>query len=117
MPVDGIGKPPPVPPPGGAPAASGANAPSESFRVGGAEKPNVASVESVDLARLERGEIGVDAYLDARVGEATKHLEGRLPRAELEFVRKTLRAELESDPVLVELVRRATSQTPGAAEA
>jgi hypothetical protein len=113
MPVDGIGKPPPVPPQGG-PATSGANAPSEPFRVGAAEKPSIAGG---DLARLERGEISVDAYLDARVGEATKHFEGRLPRAELEFVRRTLRAELESDPVLVELVRRATSQTPGAAEA
>src|SRR5262245_16961664 len=98
MPVDGIGKPPPVPPPGGATAASGTSTPSESFRVGAAEKP---SVEGGDLARLERGEISVDAYLDARVGEATKHFEARLSRAELEFVRKTLRAELESDPVLV----------------
>jgi hypothetical protein len=114
MPVDGIGKPPPIPPPGGAPVASGTNAPSERFGVGAAEKPSVAGG---DLARLERGEISVDAYLDARVGAATKHFEGRLPRAELEFVRRTLRAELESDPVLVELVRRITSQTPGAAEA
>ena len=114
MPIDGIGKPPPIPPPGGAPATSGANAPSEPFRTGAAEKPSVAGG---DLARLERGEISLDAYLDARVGEATKHFEGRLPSAELEFVRKTLRTELESDPVLVELVRRATSQTPGAAEA
>ena len=114
MPVDGIGKPPPVPPPGGAPNASGTSAPSEPFRVGAAEKPSVAGS---DLERLERGELNVDQYLDARVGEATKHLEGRLPRAELEFVRKTLRAELESDPVLIELVRRATSHAPGAAEA
>jgi hypothetical protein len=115
MPIDGIGKPPSIPLPGGAPAPGAANAPSEPFRSGAAEKPS--AVASGDLARLERGEIGVDAYLDARVGEATRHLEGRLSRAELEFVRKTLRTELESDPVLVELVRRATSQAPGAAEA
>ncbi len=115
MGIDGIGKPPSVPPPGGTPAPSGAGTPSgEGFRVGASAAPAVAGS---DLARLERGEIGLDAYLDARVGEATKHLEGRLGRAELEFVRKTLRAELESDPVLVELVRRATGQTPGAAEA
>ncbi|HEX6764737.1 MAG TPA: hypothetical protein VF103_04650 [Polyangiaceae bacterium] len=114
MPVDGIGKPPGVPPPGGAPATSGAGATRETFRTGAAAAPEVSTG---DLARLERGEIGLDAYLDARVGEATKHLEGRLGRAELEFVRRTLRAELESDPVLVELVRRATGQTPGAAEA
>jgi hypothetical protein len=114
MPIDGIGKPPSIPPPGAAPAPGATNAPSEPFRTGATEKPSVAGG---DLARLERGEIGVDAYLDARVGEATKHLEGRLSRAELEFVRKTLRTELENDPVLVELVRRATSQAPGAAEA
>ena len=114
MPVDGIGKPPGVPPPGGTPATSGASATREAFRAGSATAPQAASG---DLARLERGEIGLDAYLDARVGEATKHLEGRLGQNELEFVRRTLRAELESDPVLVELVRRATGQTPGAAEA
>jgi len=114
MPIDGIGKPPPIPPPGGTPATSGTAAAGESFRAGATTAPSVAGG---DLARLERGEIGLDAYLDARVGEATKHLEGRLGRAELDFVRKTLRAELESDPVLVELVRRATGQTPGAAEA
>jgi hypothetical protein len=115
MPIDGIGKPPSIPPPGGTPATSGPGPAggTEGFRVGATSAPSVAS----DLARLERGEIGLDAYLDARVGEATRHLEGRLGPAELDFVRTTLRAELESDPVLVELVRRATGQAPGAAEA
>jgi hypothetical protein len=115
MPIDGIGKPPRVPPPDGTPVSGGPSAPSgESFRVGAT---TAANVSSGDLARLERGELTLDAYLDARVGDATKHLEGRLARAELEFVKKTLRTELESDPVLVELVRRATGRTPGAAEA
>jgi hypothetical protein len=115
MPIDGIGKPPSIPPKGGTPSTSGTGAPrGEDFRVGSAAPSGVASS---DLARLERGEIGLEAYLDARVGEATKHLEGRLARAELDYVRRTLRAELESDPVLVELVRRATGRTPGAAEA
>ena len=116
MPIDGIGKPPSIPPPGAAPATSGTGSAGggEGFRVGATATPSVASG---DLARLERGEIGLDAYLDARVGEATRHLEGRLGRLELDFVRRTLRAELESDPVLVELVRRATGQAPGAAEA
>jgi hypothetical protein len=116
MSIDGIGKPPGVPPPGGTPDPSAPSAPSggESFRVGTSP---ASSVSSSDLARLERGEISLDAYLDSRVGDATKHLDGRLGKAELEFVRRTLRAELESDPVLVELVRRATGQTPGAAEA
>jgi hypothetical protein len=115
MPIDGIGKPPSVPPPGGTAAPSGASAPSgEAFRVGA---PAASSVGSGDLARLERGELGLDAYLDARVSEATKHLEGRLGRAELDYVKQTLRSQLESDPVLVELVRKATGRTPGAAEA
>jgi hypothetical protein len=115
MPIDGIGKPPSIPPPGGATSTGGASAPrGDDFRVGTAAPTGVAQS---DLGRLERGEIGLEAYLDARVGEATKHLEGRLARAELEFVRRTLRAELESDPVLVELVRRATGRTAGAEEA
>ena len=115
MPVDGIGKPPSIPPPGGTPATGGSAAlRGEDFRVGTAAPSEIAGG---DLARLERGEIELEAYLDARVGEATKHLEGRLARAELDFVRRALRAELESDPVLVELVRRATGRTPGAAEA
>ena len=113
MPIDGIGKPPSVPPPGGTAAPSGTSAPSgEAFRVGA---PAASSVSSGDLARLERGELDLDAYLDARVSDATKHLEGRLGRAELEFVKQTLRSELESDPVLVELLRRATGKATSAA--
>jgi hypothetical protein len=118
MPIDGIGKPPGVPPPGGAPASSGPSAPSgESFRIGASGASAATSAPGGDLARLERGELTLDAYLDARVSDATRHLEGRLARAELEFVKQTLRTELESDPVLVELVRRATGRAPGAAEA
>ena len=63
------------------------------------------------LERLERGELGLDAYLDARVSEATRHLTDRLGPAQLELVRQTLRSELSADPVLVELVRRATGKT------
>src|SRR3954469_9600707 len=99
MGIDGIGKAPPVAP---AEGTSGAQGPSADFRVspsGGAAPPS-------ELARLERGEIGLDAYLDGRVGEATRHLEGRLTPEQLDFVRETLRGELSSDPVLVELVRR-----------
>lgn len=64
------------------------------------------------LERLQRGEIDVGAYLDSRVSAATEHLEGALAGPELEFIRDTLRAELASDPVLVELVRRTTSGLP-----
>jgi len=104
MGIDGIGKPPPIGPAGGAqaPAASGGD-----FRLPGAE----GAAPSNDLARLERGEIGLDAYLDARVTEATGHLRDRLAPEQLEFVQRTLRSELAADPVLVELVRRATGKT------
>jgi hypothetical protein len=40
------------------------------------------------------------------------HLEGRLSPEQLEFVKEELRAQLQSDPVLIELVRRATGQSP-----
>jgi hypothetical protein len=104
MGIDGIGKPPPVGPAGGVPAPTGSGG---DFRLPGVE----GAAPSSDLARLERGEIGLDAYLDARVAEATRHLSDRLGPDQLDIVRQTLRTELSADPVLVELVRRATGKT------
>ena len=108
MSIDGIGKPPPVPAPEG-PAAAGESG--GEFRLG----ETTAVAKSGDLSRLERGEIGLDAYLDARVGEATQHLAGRLSPEQLDFVKQTLRSELESDPVLIELVQRATGKSSASA--
>ena len=105
MGIDGIGKPPPIAPAAGTAGATGASA---DFRV----SPTGAAAPAGDLARLERGEIGLDAYLDGRVGEATRHLEGKLSTEQLDFVRETLRGQLSSDPVLVELVRRTTGKIP-----
>jgi len=105
MGIDGIGKAPPVAPAEGTGGATGA---STEFRV----SPTGAAAPAGDLARLERGEIGLDAYLDGRVGDATRHLEGRLTPEQLDFVRETLRGQLSSDPVLVELVRRTTGKIP-----
>lgn len=110
MGIDGIGKPPsPIGAPDvGGPAGAGGTAPSgEPFRV---DKPGVVeSPERVDpLSRLERGEIGVDQYLNARVEEAVSHLHGKLAPDQLDFVKNTLREQLQTDPVLLELVRRAT---------
>jgi hypothetical protein len=104
MGIDGIGKPPPIGPAGGAPAPAATGG---EFRLPAAE----GAAPSSELSRLERGEIGLDAYLDARVTEATRHLSDRLAPEQLEFVRSTLRCELASDPTLVELVRRATGKT------
>lgn len=67
---------------------------------------------SASLGALQRGEIDLGAYLDTRVVEATRHLEGSLSAEQLEFVRGGLREQLSSDPVLVELVRRTTSASP-----
>jgi hypothetical protein len=58
---------------------------------------------------LERGEISVDQYLDARVENAVAPLLSRLSPEQLEFVRAELRSSLTTDPVLVELVRKTTS--------
>jgi hypothetical protein len=77
--------------------------------------------ESVDrsdgaglLEQVQRGEIRLDAYLDVRVTDAVGHLEGKLSPEQLEFVKEELREQLRSDPVLIELVRRATGHSPEA---
>lgn len=108
MGIDGIGKPPGAGAPP-APGVGGASKPSgETFRVDKEEA--VAGTDP--LARLERGEIDVDQYLDARVNHAVEHLEGKLSPEELEFVRDTLKDQMKSDPVLIELVRRSTGTVP-----
>ncbi|MBM4362288.1 MAG: hypothetical protein FJ104_06380 [Deltaproteobacteria bacterium] len=106
MGVDGIGS---GRPPGGLPSvdpagSAGGVAPGD--RVTGARSDGVAAAGSAELGRLERGELTLPDYLEARVVSATQHLEGRLPQAELTRVRDGLRAELASDPVTAELVRR-----------
>lgn len=110
MGIDGIGKPPGPGGPAG-PSAIGGSMPAsptgEEFKL---ERASAAEgVQGTDpLSRLERGEIGVDAYLDARVDEAVKHLADKLGAEQLEFVKSALREQLRTDPVLTELVRRAT---------
>jgi hypothetical protein len=111
MGIDGIGKAPPIAPPGGAEPTGAASGSGGEFRAGGAAPAAPASA----LARLERGEIGLDQYLDTRVAEATSHLAGRLSAEQLELVKQTLRTELSNDPVLVELVRQATGKVASAA--
>jgi len=108
MSIDGIGKRGGIAPgasvPGAAPAAG-------SFEVGAAEAagaPEAASGSDAFQA-LERGEISVDQYLDARVESAVAPLLSRLSPEQLEFVRAELRSALTTDPVLVELVRKTTS--------
>jgi hypothetical protein len=109
MSIDGIGKRGGVAP--GAPVPEAAPAQS-SFELGapdGASAPAAVSGASDAFLALERGEISVDQYLDARVESAVAPLLARLSPEQLEFVRAELRAALTTDPVLVELVRKTTS--------
>lgn len=83
----------------------------ESFQVDrthGVEKAGELS----PLERLKAGEIDLPQYLDLRVQQATTHLEGRLEPEKLDFIRKSLRIQIESDPALIELVQSATGQVP-----
>ncbi|MBI3205972.1 MAG: hypothetical protein HYZ29_30830 [Myxococcales bacterium] len=113
MGIDGIGKPPP---PGGLGPAGGvrpgaASPVREAFKVERAAGPEKAAGTEA-LSRLERGEISVDQYLDAKVEGAVAHLDGRISGEQLEFVKTALRDQLRTDPVLSELVRRSTGSLP-----
>jgi hypothetical protein len=72
------------------------------------DRTATASSESPLFQRLERGEISREQYLDARVEEAIAPFAAMLTRDQLDFMRTTLREQLELDPILVELVQRAT---------
>jgi hypothetical protein len=108
MSIDGIGKRGGIAPGAsvpGAPAAPG------SFEVGAPAAASGASAPSGvsdAFAELERGEISVEQYLDARIESAVAPLLSRLSPDQLEFVRAELRSALETDPVLIELVRKTT---------
>jgi hypothetical protein len=122
MAIDRIGKGGALPPtpetggPAGADKAGGAAAPFKVDRSAPAAATDpTRSVEGADattpLARLRAGEIDVNGYVDLRVEEATKSLQG-LPPAELADIKSVLRDQLRSDPGLVDLVRAATGETP-----
>jgi hypothetical protein len=107
MSIDGIGKRGGVTPGAAVPGAAPAEG---SFEVAGAQAPAPVSAASGSDAfqALERGELNIEQYLDARVEGAVAPLVSKLSPEQLEFVRAELRAALETDPVLVELVRKTT---------
>jgi hypothetical protein len=108
MSIDGIGR-PPIPKGIGSVGSSGpAASTGEAFRVG-SPAPVANAAPSELLSRLERGEISVDAYVKARVDEAVRPLEGRISGEQLQAVREALSQQVETDPVVVELIRRATA--------
>jgi hypothetical protein len=121
MGIDGIGKkgppsPPAQTPPGKVGGTSRPQEASRSFQVtkpspepSRAEHAGAVAPARTALERLRAGEIDARQYVDAKVDEATAHLQG-LPPVELETIRKALRERLTTDPALVDLVRGATGQ-------
>jgi hypothetical protein len=107
MSIDGIGKRGGVAPGASVPGAGPAQGSFEMDAASGATGAT-ATGGSDAFQALERGEISVEQYLDARVESAVAPLLSRLSPEQLEFVRAELRNALETDPVLVELVRKTT---------
>lgn len=125
MGIDGIGRGgiPPVPKgpagTGGATGTGAVGATGKEFSpkpVDAAEGVSGAE-RSEALGKLEKGELSVDEYLDAQVQQATQHLEGRISPEQLEAIQQTLRDEMSSDPVLIELVARTTGKVADPSEA
>ncbi|MFO0658543.1 MAG: transglutaminase domain-containing protein [Polyangiaceae bacterium] len=119
MSIDRIGKTPGAPPPRYVPGEWG-NGPSSSTPVssvsGSSGVSTTASAEMSPADRVRSGQLSVDAYINLRVDEATKHLASRLGPGDLARVKSMLREQLSTDPALVELVQRATGQTPSEAQ-
>ena len=109
MGIDGIGKPPGagIGAVGGVTGAEGARA-AESFKLDPSASATAGGKVSAALASLQRGELSLDQYLDGRVSDATSHLVGKLSPDQLEFVKQSLRDQIATDPVLIELVQRTT---------
>lgn len=126
MSIDRIGKGPGGPPGVTTPDAAGvkgstterASSTGATFEVGGTKAASAtgATNEISPADQVRSGEISLDAYLDQRVSEATKHLDGKLPSEDLADIQRLLRSQLASDPTLVEMVRAATGATPVASD-
>ena len=108
MSIDGIGKRGGIAPGASVPGATPAAGSVEVGAPEAASAPEASGAASDAFQALERGEINVDQYLDARVESAVAPLLSRLSPEQLEFVRAELRSSLTTDPVLVELVRKTT---------
>lgn len=92
-------------------ATSGAASAKKTFSVDGAAPVDGAAATSpADAVRA--GTMDVRSYVDLRVDEATRHLEGKLAPADLDSVRSMLRAQIADDPAVRELVKAATGAFP-----
>ena len=64
--------------------------------------------EQDELTRkLREGEIDLEGYYEATVELGLAHLRDRMPAEQLEIVRERMREEIETNPVLVKMVRDA----------
>jgi hypothetical protein len=113
MGIDGIGRGGDAPKVGG-PSGPAVGGPDEvRFELSTESTEGAERAEGAELLeRVQRGEVHLDAYLDVRVNDAVGHLQGKLSPEQLEFVKEELREQLRNDPVLIELVRGATGQSP-----
>jgi hypothetical protein len=85
---------------------------SASDHSGAARVRAVTRPPSDALQRFQRGELTLDEYLDERTELALNHVRGKISPEALESVRAAVRDQLETDPVLTELVRKATGHVP-----
>lgn len=120
MSIHRIGKGPGIPAPT-TPPATPVGAPSRPFSVGApgavgapASVAGSAAAGVSPAEQVRRGDLSLDAYLDLRVREATRHLEARLGPGDLARIQETLREQLAHDPALQALVKSATGLTPPA---
>src|SRR4051794_14239594 len=113
MSIDGIGKPTGagIGGMGGVSSKDSARA-AEPFALDASASAVAGGKVSAALSSLQRGELTLDQYLDGRVSDATSHLVGKLSPDQLEFVKQSLREQMATDPVLVELVQRTTGSVP-----
>lgn len=72
--------------------------------------PAETSQRNEALQRLHRGEVSLDQYLDEQVERALALVKGRISDDRLAIVRRILHDTIRTDPVVVEVIRRATGQ-------
>jgi hypothetical protein len=81
----------------------------------GSTAPSSTDVEeqpSEALARVRRGELSLDAYLETLVERALAHVKGRVSEERLGIVREVVRDSLREAPEFQEAIRLLTGQTP-----
>jgi restriction endonuclease Mrr len=73
----------------------------------------ITPTESGLLQQLEQGQLTREQYLERRIEEAVAPFANKLAPEQLEHVRQTLREQLQFDPTVLELIRRATEHVGG----